>query len=257
MPAPLFIHLRNFAAPCLVVALVAALVSPRHGLAQEPAQPAKRFPPPVAGPDAQAQTDPFGGIYMVGGLSVGGIEDASADAGFEVEYGFEVGGDFGVGYAAGPFRVEGVLLGHRAEVFDINPDSGSGIPAVQYGGQLDLVGIMANAFLDFNLSPHLRPYVGGGFGYGYVDAIYSESNCVFACALDNHLVDDSDTVKLWQGMVGLSVLQREGGAGIAFYTGYRYLRSEDMQFNLTDGTRFEQDGLRAHILEAGLRLHFP
>ena len=263
MMAPLFILLRNCAASCLAVALVAALVSPRPGFAQEPAhksaheptQPAEQFPPPVEEPEAQ--TDPFGGLYLVGGLSVGGIEDAWADAGFEVEYGFEAGIDFGVGYAAGPFRIEAVLLAHRAEVFDINPASGSGIPAVQYGGWLDLGGIMANAFFDFDLSPRLKPYVGAGFGYGYVEAVYSETDCVFACALDNDLVDADDTVRLWQGMVGLSIRQREGSAGIVFYTGYRYLRGEDMQFHLTDGTPFEQDGLRAHILEAGLRLHFP
>ena len=257
----LFIFLRLVAAPCLI----AVLAAPETGLAQEPAQepawepadepapPPEQFPPV----EAEPQIDPFRSLYMVMSLSVGGVEDAHANAGFEAEYGFEAGVDFGIGYAAGPFRVEAVFLGHRAEVFDINPDAGSGLPAVQYGGWLEMGGVMANAYFDFDLSPRLRPYIGGGIGYGYVEALYSESNCVFACALEDHLVDDSDTVKLWQGMAGISILRRVGLSDIAFYAGYRYLRSEDMQFRLVDGTPFEQDGLRAHILEMGVRLHFP
>lgn len=150
-----------------------------------------------------------------------------------------------------------MLLAHGHAVFDINPDAGSGIPAVQYGGGLDLGGAMANAYFDFDLSPSFRPYVGGGIGYGFVGARYSESNCVLACELQRKLVDDSDTVKLWQGMAGISFLWPQPRGGITLYFGYRYLRSEDMQFRLVDGTPFEHDGLRAHILEMGVRLHFP
>lgn len=145
----------------------------------------------------------------------------------------------------------------RYELFDINPDPGSGIPAVQYGGWLDLGGFMANVFLDFDISPRFRPYVGVGGGYGYVAAVYSESDCVFACALKTELVDDDDTVNLWQYMAGITIVPPELDDGVEVYLGYRYFRSTDMRFALVDGTPFRHDGMKAHIVELGVRLRFP
>lgn len=217
---------------------------------------------PVAATEGVAQetmpgSAPVFGPYVTMSFSLAGAEDAGTSAGFEAEYGYQYGFDLGFGYTAGPLRAEAVLFAQRYELFDINPDSGSGIPAVQYGGWLNLGGVMANVFLDFDISPRVRPYVGVGGGYGYVEAVYSESDCVFACGLKTELVDDDDTVKLWQYMAGITILPSGQSDLLEVFLGYRQFRSTDMRFTLADGTPFQHDGMKAHIVEFGVRLRFP
>ena len=224
--------------PLMCIAFIAAASAGRAALAEE-------------------AVEPLSGLYLGVALTTGAVEDPLATVGFEVDFGFAYGANLQVGYAAGPFRIEGEMLYQRHEVFDVNPRASSGIPDVQYGGWLDSGALMANAYVDLDLSSGVDPYIGFGVGFGRVEAIYSQSDCVFACALKTSLVDDVDYISMWQVMAGITFMPAVPKLGAEMYIGYRYVQGEDMNFQLVDGTRFVQDGLRSHNFELGFRLYFP
>ena len=206
---------------------------------------------------AEEAADPLSGLYVGVALTTGAVKNPQASVGFEVDFGFAYGANLQVGYALGPFRLEGEMLYQRHEVYDVNPRASSGIADVQYGGWLDSGALMANAYIDLDVSSQVNPYLGFGAGYSRIEAIYSQSDCVFACALKTPLVDDVDYISMWQVMAGITFMPAVPKLGAEMYIGYRYVQGEDMNFRLVGGTPFVQDGLRSHNFELGFRIYFP
>lgn len=80
--------------------------------------------------------------------------------------GFDTGGN--IGFKSNPMRYEGELtyLDANLKKFNVNGVNQTGIR-----GYSDAVLAMANIYYDFNgIAPSLQPFLGGGIGYGWVNA---------------------------------------------------------------------------------------
>ncbi len=113
-------------------------------------------------------------------------------------------------------------------------------------GSVETLGVAANVYYDFDFegSP-FSAYVGGGLGLAQVDVDYSPSGFV--------IVDDNDTVLLYQVMVGGEYALSDT---LSLYGGYRYRATPDVE---TEVSLFPADldiEYSANILEAGVRVAF-
>lgn len=142
-------------------------------------------------------------------------------------------------------RYTGSFLDHLRAEFefgvadnDFDQFAITGVGVEVPAGDIQVVRAMGNAFIDMDLSPQWRPYLGGGLGAARVQ-----------------LENEEDTVFAWQGMAGINyVPTRFPLAEIG--VGYRYFNAGEAQFT-TQGTGSQVEiDYEAHSLEAGVRLYF-
>jgi opacity protein-like surface antigen len=138
---------------------------------------------------------------------------------------------------------------------DVEADEPTSTDTFEVSGEEDALFVMANLWIDLPVGEVIRPYVGGGLGFGRldVDLIGEETN-----GSTDVIIDDSD----WGFAYQL-------GAGVAFgFTpnmaidvGYRYkvINNADLQLSddITDdnGGQIEKD-YKSHNILVGLRFGF-
>lgn len=204
------------------------------------------------------------GIYV--DLSVGGgvPRDLDDSDGFTSDFspGPTISG--AVGYKWRWLRVEGEIFYTTFGLRDqIGPAGGrpSPPPPCFLCGTGDLTGsvsaltLMANAYLDLDLTDNIRLYLGGGIGRAQVSADYHFNVTALGLPTDDEIpfVDDGDNVLAYQARIGIvfGVTERS-----EYYLGYRYFATGEMGFDVAGGGSLDQDGLGAHIAEIGVRYHF-
>lgn len=103
---------------------------------------------------------------------------------------------------------------------------------------------MFNMFIDFDMAPGWRPYIGGGIG-----------GARLKLASSNLAIDDEDTALAYQGMAGIYYTPSAFQAA-EFGIGYRYLGTGNAKFTSSvTGSRTEMN-YGAQSVEAGARFYF-
>ncbi len=212
----------------------------------------RKFAPAVLGlaltlslsPRAQAQFD-IPDFYVAAGaggaiLEPFDIDELGTATTFETFPfpGYALSGAAGLDF--GLIRLEGEVFFNRYALNDFEV-GGVDNPA---DGSFDTLAGMANVFVDLPLAV-VTPFVGGGVGYGDVNANDLEFGGV-------PLLDDSDSSFVYQLR-----------AGFAFpllpltdmTLGYRYFVTEDLEMSNANG-KVELEALKSHIFELGLRFSF-
>ncbi|TDU32049.1 outer membrane protein OmpA-like peptidoglycan-associated protein [Panacagrimonas perspica] len=178
-------------------------------------------------------------------------DDGSTLTRIQSDLGYLAGLRFG--YSMGPFRPE-LEFAYRTNDVDKQREIIYGLlgpreqRAVSKGDSTHGVTGMANLWIDFlKSSSSINPYVGGGAGmidFELKDATYN----------GNRLGKDNDTVFAWQL-----------GAGVAWALSdrldltldYRYLKSDDAQFDLLPGTVGSvETEYESHSAMLGVRFYF-
>jgi opacity protein-like surface antigen len=116
--------------------------------------------------------------------------------------------------------------------------------------------VLANLWIDLPIGEVIRPYVGGGVGFGRLHVDISGTNTVGSTVVD--LIDDSDWGFAFQlgGGVAFDIT-----SNIAVDVGYRYKRINDADFEFEDdiadiaGEDIEKD-YKSHNILLGLRFGF-
>jgi len=208
---------------------------------------------------AQSADDPLKGFYV--DLRAGGSFLSNADntgpgltTSFSVETDYDAGfvgeGAFGYEFDNG-IRGE-IALGYaryRVDQLTVTSDGGIGnafgigsLNGLTLDGDGDVSGFtfMLNGYYGFDLGD-FRPYVGAGIGGAYVSADIS--------ALAQKIVDDSDTVLAYQGIVGLEyVVTDDARLGLR----YSYFATQDPTFEDTAGVKFDGE-VQSHNIMATVR----
>lgn len=198
----------------------------------------------------------------------------------EYESGFKVAGT--VGYEIGRgFRVEGELFFARAEVAKVTY---KGVPAagtidIPVSGTADQIGAFANAWYDFDTGSDWIPFVGGGLGFIRVDQsrLKYDSQKLFrdsyaaglrangqpdqqvqqalAAVPDVPEISTADTAFAYHIGLGMGYRLTDN---VILQAGYRLQAASDLAFEGRNaaGTVKVTSGLRAHLLEIGLRYRF-
>jgi len=174
------------------------------------------------------------GPYLSGNLGVTMPTDSDvSEGGIEIKYdtGYAIGAALGYNFGAG--RLEGEL-GYKSA--DIDEVSVSGLGSASVNGDLSVLSLMGNGYLDFNVNPTVKPYVMAGIGMANV-------------ALDsNDLdVDDDDTVFAYQVGAGVGFALNNK---VTLDLSYRYMGTEDANI---DGADVEYG---SHNILAGVRVQF-
>ena len=203
------------------------------------------------------------GPYLSLGLGAGFLEDLDDSDGFTTEFwpGPILSG--ALGYKWKLIRFEGEVFYGYFLVDDQNGPEGSrtrpsspcflcGVSDVN--GDLTALALMANAYVDLNLTDRTSLYLGGGVGGARVSADYHFDITVLGLpAGEIDVVDDHDQVLAYQAKVGFALDLNEQSA---LYLGYRYFATGDLSFNTEAGGTLDQDGLGTHIAEIGYRVNF-
>ncbi len=195
----------------------------------------------LALPAAGFAADIYGAVSA--GASIHEAVDIDDGTGSDFETtafpGFLLSGAAGLDF--GLIRIEGEILYNRYELDDLEF---AGADESADGGFSTLAG-MANLFLDLPTPIGITPFVGGGVGYGEASANDIEFN-------GSSLLDDSDTGLVYQARAGLAfaILPLTD-----LTLGYRYLVIDGI--DLSDGAvELEDDDLKSHVFELGLRISF-
>ena len=196
-----------------------------------------------------------GSLYFLLDFSLGDTKDSRTDADFEVSLTWTSAMVLGVGYRAGPVRLEGAWFHHFFRVEDLEVGLSAPFVDDNYAGGVTADGFMASVYLDFPTAGRAKPYLGAGYGIATVEANYNQAVCIIYCfSTENDIVDDWDNVAAWQAMVGVSF--PTGSPTIEWYIGYRYFGTADATLKTVDGDAFIQDGLNSHSVNAGFRFFF-
>lgn len=178
----------------------------------------------------------------------------------EVDPGFAGEGAVGYAHDSG-FRGE-IALGYRQSGVDdltIQNDGGFGaalgvgsLNGVSLGslgvgvdGDGSLLNVMVNGYYDFDLGSKLTPFIGAGVGWGHVSLdidLDSGGQTV-------SVVDDSDNVFAYQGIIGLSYEFTDGVSALASYS---YLATSDPEFEDSSGVPFDSE-YSSHNILVGVR----
>lgn len=195
-----------------------------------------------------------GTLYFLLDFSLGDTKDAQTDADFDVSLTWTTAMGLGIGYRAGPIRLEGAWIHHFFRVEDLEVGLSAPFADADYAGGVTADAFMASVYFDIPAAGRAKPYLGAGYGIATVEANYNEAVCFFYCfSTENDIVDDWDNVAAWQVMAGVSF---PAGARTEWYIGYRYFGTDDANLKTVDGDAFIQDGLNSHSVNGGFRFYF-
>lgn len=191
----------------------------------------------VAVPAVAAETN---GWYVGAQVGLNRLEDADASGAAFAPVTAEFDNGYGllgqVGYGFGAFRLEGELGWRTNGVDSVGGAGGS--------GDLDAATLMANVYYDIQTGSPLTPYLGVGLGAARLSADKITAGGV-------PLVDDSDTVFAYQGILGASY---ELDRNLLLKADYRYLRTEDPDFTAA-GTNVKSE-YASHSIMVGFTWRF-
>jgi len=159
-------------------------------------------------------TSAFGGYtYLPNNINLpyNGLSFSSAT----YDESYDAGGN--VGYKSTPMRYEGEItyLNANLNSFKIN-----NVAQTNVSGRSNALFAMANVYYDFpNLQNLLQPFVGGGIGYGWLNAKLNSDD---PSPLGATAFSGSDTKFAYQATAGLTYNFSEN---YALNIGYRYLAS--------------------------------
>lgn len=191
---------------------------------------------------AAAMAQQTSGLYI--GLGAGANFSRDADvsgSGIDTETQFDTGwvglGSVGYGFGNG-LRLE-FELGYR----DNDVDGVNGVSNA--GGSVNVWSGMVNALYDVPLTIPITPYIGAGIGYARVkaDSVNIASNTI---------VDDSDNVFAYQGIVGAAYGIT---SNLKLGLDYRYFATLDPEFSTSTGTKVDSE-YASHTVLVGLRWEF-
>ncbi len=150
----------------------------------------------------------------------------------------------GIVLSGGPLRARIVDNCQRfSHMTDSIVDGLSGVAA---DGNLSNVGLMFNAFYDFNIDSNWTPFIGGGLGYSRV-------------TYDNFsvggttLIDDSADAFSWQFKAGVSY---QLNPSLSINGAYRLYGTDNLSFKDTLGATVNSEGTVVQSAEFGVRFHF-
>jgi opacity protein-like surface antigen len=218
---------------------------------------AEHEPKPHPGPAPVNTIDATvpGTLYFLLDFSLGDTKDAQTDADFDVSLTWTTAMGLGVGYRAGPVRLEGAWIHHFFRVEDLEVGLSAPFADGDYAGGVIADAFMASLYFDLPTGGRAKPYLGAGYGIATLEAKYNEAVCFLYCfSTENEIVDDWDNVAAWQAMVGVSFPTRT--STIEWYIGYRYFGTDDATMVTVDGDVFTQEGLNSHSVNGGFRFFF-
>ena len=135
-------------------------------------------------------------------------------------------------------RLEGEVLYTRGEV--------SNVGGVSADGNLSNLGLMFNAFYDFNTNSNWTPFIGGGLGFSQVTIDNLSVGGVAA-------IDDSSEAFSWQFKTGVSY---QFNPSLSINGAYRVYGTDNLSFKDTLGATVNSEGTVVQIAEFGLRFNF-
>ena len=236
------------------VAVLAALLMALPALAEHELK-AKPDPAPLH------ENDPTGpdGFYFLLDFSTGNTENSGTNADFEVDLDWPRAFGLGLGYRAGPIRLEGEIYHRVFSVEDLDVGPAAPFPDSEFSGSVIAQGLMASIYYDFPTLGPARPYLGAGYGIAGVEASYYDVCPLFSGVClpfepSLLIVDGRDQVAAWQAMAGFSF--PAWSPGREWFVGYRYFGTADLNFVTLNGTAFTQDGLKSHSVDVGFRFYF-
>ena len=102
-----------------------------------------------------------------------------------------------VGAALGREMLDLIRVELRVDFREVDIDRAAGFsPSQTADGDISLTSVVANAYYDLDLGGRFTPYIGAGFGYGYLKFDFQQSPTgVFK-------VDDRDSVFVYNAMLG-------------------------------------------------------
>ncbi|MCK5624033.1 MAG: outer membrane beta-barrel protein, partial [Alphaproteobacteria bacterium] len=174
-----------------------------------------------------------GGLYFSGELVIGAASDTASEGIYEASINYATGLSGGMGYRMGPVRLEGQLRYEHFDVSSMTPVAGSPMASPETGVNFGGWGLMGNLYYDFGAVGKIRPYLGAGMGVVDMGAQAEDFEfCFIVCLQDSPGITGSDTVTAWQAMAGLTIPAPWTGG--EWQVGYRYYRTDEMEFNLVD-----------------------
>jgi opacity protein-like surface antigen len=186
-------------------------------------------------------------------------EDTAAVTPFELEADIELDNGFMAGLAVGAYfsdwaRAEVELSGHWHDVGGEAVLTTTATAATYaLSGDEDALFVLANLWIDLPIDEVVRPYVGGGVGFGRLD-IDITGETTGAVTVD--LIDDKDWGFAYQLGAGLAL---DFASNVAVDLGYRYKRinNADLEANTIGFTGIEiEKDYKSHNLVLGLRFGF-
>ena len=180
------------------------------------------------------------GLYVAlfGGVNLGAEAEISITGTPLFTLDTDVGalGGAALGYRfGGGFRLEGEVSYRYNDWDTISAPGTPGTSPVT--GEVEMLGLMANAYYDFDLGSNMALYVGGGAG-----AAIEWSN------LGPFSVND-EVAFAYQGIAGASV---DVGGGTDLFVEYRYFGTTD--FSLIGGPPSLDASYSSHAIALGLRI---
>ena len=197
-------------------------------------------------PAAAAEEGLYGAIF--GGANIRAESEGTATAtftpgtfAFTLESKVGALGGAALGYRfGGGFRLEGEVS-YRYN--DWNSASTPGTPATTpITGDVEMLGLMANGYFDFDVGSNMALYVGGGVGaaIGWV---------TLGAPTLGSVSSGGKTAFAYQGIAGGSV---DVGGGTELFLEYRYFGTTDFSF-FGSGVSIEAD-YSSHAVAVGLRI---
>ncbi len=168
---------------------------------------------------------------------------AGGGAGFDDEGGLIFGGAAGMT----------VFDTFRAEVeasftqFDDLQSEYSALGSIDLGTSVEALFVLANVWYDFQLSQMINPYVGGGIGFAWTEAMSSN-----AAAMGP---EDTDVGIAFQVGGGVRVPMIEN---VDLDIAYRFKGVTDLEYSSLEGPtgQMTNGNLYIHALTAGITVHF-
>lgn len=187
-----------------------------------------------------------GGPLGLDGLVIGDsiIRTNAIQLGFEDTYygGLAIGRDFGVVRA----ELEGA---YRPLEYDSIQVLGS--PVADSGGEIDIISLMGNVYIDIPVTSVFELFFGGGVGLAYLESRVDNEITFFNATVgsDNQLISNgNDVVWAFQAVAGAAL---KLGDNVTLSGGVRYFTTADPVFE-----RAEYNGFDLPSAELGLRFSF-
>lgn len=142
----------------------------------------------------------------------------------ELDDGFLAG--IAIGKTVGNFRFEFETTYRKNEIDSYNLNVGGFTVTTTGDQEIDTLSLMANIFIDFEITDSTAFFIGGGVGAAYIDATVS-ATATDGGANTGSLVSDDTWVMAYQGMAGFSY---ELNRHTKLFVQYRLFTTDDPSF---------------------------